>query len=156
MKKDTLLNAFGPRRTVLVDIDHTVSNAFHRDHMIDAATWDEYHAASINDEPVTDIVDMLRSLSRGYELVGITARPEKWRGLTFAWLIKHKVPLDIVLMRPDDNYDMAPSLKVFLASVISRRLKDDIAFVMDDRPDVCEAFAREGITCLQVYARRDK
>jgi len=142
------------RKIVLVDIDHTISNAFNRDHMI-GGEWDEYHAASINDEPVADVVNLLRSLATDYELIGITARPEKWRHLTFNWFIRHGIPIDAILMRPDDCYDPSPKLKMDLALQTYKSLKDNVAFILEDRDDVCAAFREAGITVLQVHARRD-
>lgn len=142
------------RKVILVDIDHTISNAFHRDHMI-GGEWDAYHEASINDEPVHDIVNLLRSLATDYELLGITARPEKWRQLTFRWFIKHSIPIDAILMRPNDCYDPSPVLKMKLALQAYKALKEHIAFVLEDRDDVCAAFREAGVTVLQVHARRD-
>lgn len=143
------------RSTILIDVDHTISNAFWRDAMI-GGPWDEYHAASFDDKPIEDIVRLLTALSLdGNEIVGITARPEKWRQLTMSWLLRNNVPMDELLMRPDDAFRPSAEIKMELAKARFKSLKDQVAFIMDDRDDVIAAFRAEGITCLQVFARKD-
>jgi len=65
------------------------------------------HNASQFDVPLTDMVDLLVALKAGgHPLIGITARPDKWRALTMEWLIKFNLAwlLDELLMRPDDGF----------------------------------------------------
>jgi hypothetical protein len=73
-----------------------------------------------------------------------------------AYLISKNIPVDELLMRPDDAYHPAPEIKVQLAlNRFGDQLKDSVAFIMDDRDDVCAAFVKLGITAMQVHARRD-
>lgn len=117
--------------------------------------WDDYHKASIDDHPVEEIRHMLQMIGRGFFVVGVTARPEKWRGLSMQWLTKHGIHMDELLMRPDDSYRPAPEIKLELARKrFGMAWPHEIAFVMDDRDDVTAAFKAEGITVLQVHARR--
>lgn len=142
------------RSTIIIDVDHTISDAAWRDNLI-GGPWDDYHTASATDQPIDEIAQMLQMIGRGFFVVGCTARPEKWRGLTMQWLTKHGIQMDELLMRPDDDYRPAPVVKVDLCK---RRFgmawPHEIAFVMDDRDDVAAAFKAEGITVLQVHARR--
>ena len=147
------------RDIVFVDIDHCISNAFPRDDMIGAeGGWDDYHRASINDAPVHDIVDLIHALAAAkFQIIGITARPAKWRMLTTHWLIKHSIPIHHILMRPDDDYRPAKEIKISLAVDFfgsEENLRDKLAFIIDDHPEVVEAFAGLGVTALQVFARR--
>lgn len=142
---------------ILVDIDHTISNAFHRDHLIGGeGGWDKYHSESINDGPIDDMVDMIRALwFQGYAIVGMTARPAKWRAITMAQMIKFNCPMDELLMRPDTAFHPAPEIKVALAKErFGEKIKDRVAFIIDDREDVCAAFRELGITALQCYGRQ--
>lgn len=148
------------RNNVLCDIDHTLSNAFHRDPMMAAPMgngngWDEYHAASINDEPLHDMVRMINVLRPYFNIVAITARPGKWRKLTMDWCLKHEVLFDELLMRPDDSYHPAPIIKVQLALERFPNIKDEVAFILDDREDVVLAFKELGVTALQVHGRKE-
>lgn len=145
-------------RTILVDIDHVISDAQNRDGMIGVNSWDEYHQASEHDAPFDHMVALIFALAgSGYNIIGITARPEKWRKLTMEWLVKHNVAMHELLMRPEDNYRPAPQIKVELA--IARygdALTSEVAFILDDREDVIEAFQGLGVSGLVVHGRRAK
>jgi len=146
------------RKIVLCDIDHTVSNAFWRDDMIGGpGGWDAYHAASKDDEPIHDVVNMINAMrAGGMYIVGITARPEKWRKLTMELLVKHGAMFDELLMRPDEAYHPAAEIKLKLAAErFGERFKDEVALIIDDREDVVAAFREAGITALLVHGRQN-
>ena len=145
------------RRTILVDIDHTLSAAWCRDPMIGGeGGWDAYHAASKDDQPIHDVMAIVNTLQEAeWLIVGITARPEKWRNVTNQWLLKHGIFLDELLMRPDDAFHPAPEIKVQLALERFSDIKNQVAFLLEDREDVCEAFHALGITTLQVKGRQN-
>lgn len=142
------------KRAILVDLDHTVSDAFPRDHMI-GGPWDDYHSASQFDVPLTDMVDLLVALKAGgHPLIGITARPGKWRALTMEWLLKFNLAwlFDELLMRPDEAWHPSPEMKVALANERFKDLKAEVLMIIDDREDVCAAFKALGVTALQCHA----
>lgn len=147
------------RRTILVDLDHTIFASWPRDSMMGGeGGWDAYHAASVNDDIIHDVANLINSLSRcGWTIIGLTARPEKWRNISMQNLVKHEVAMDELLMRPDEAFHPAPEIKVQLA--LDRFGSDDelrrqVAFLVEDRDDVCEAFHALGITTLQVKGRQ--
>lgn len=149
------------RNTILVDIDHTISNAFWRDDMVAAKDWDAYHSASINDHVIRDIADLVLSWRSQYDGAGaaiaFTARPEKFRQLTNCWLLRENVFFDEMLMRPDEAFRPASEIKMELALArfgSEDAIRDQVAFVMDDREDVLQAFRAIGVTALQVFARQ--
>jgi hypothetical protein len=136
---------------ILVDIDHTIANAFWRDSMIGTETWDVYHENSKYDKPFKNVVNLINSLANsGYDMMGITGRNEKYRQLTVGWLVQNKVDLDEILMRPDNDFTKNGELKVKL---IKERFKDnfkDIHFLIDDNEDAILAFMALGIATLQI------
>lgn len=137
---------------LLVDIDHTLSDAFWRDPMI-GGSWDEYHAASSEDQPLKPMVSLVRALKKdAWLIIGLTARPAKWRKLTMTWLLKHNIPLDEILMRPDEAFHPAPELKFKLALLRFPDLRK-VTMVLDDREDVVAIFKAAGITALQVHGK---
>jgi hypothetical protein len=141
-------------KSVLIDIDHTISNAFWRDNMIGISTWDEYHNASEADAPLHDVAGLIRRLHGHYILIGLTARPEKFRSMTMKWCLRHDIPLDELLMRDYDNYESATKTK---AELIRQRFVSptmEIAFALEDREDCCTMLRGLGITVLQVFGRR--
>jgi hypothetical protein len=140
------------RTNILCDLDHVVANSFWRDPMI-GGPWDEYHAASINDQPLPDIVNLLNALPDEYYIVGLTGRDEKWRQLTIKWLLMHDVPMDELLMRPTGDWRPAPAMKVKLATERFPDITNEVAFILDDREDVIAAFKALGVTALHVNGR---
>ena len=136
---------------VLTDIDHTVSDAAWRDPMIGKVSWDDYHAAGWEDKPIAGVVGLLCALrDSGYYIAAVTARPEKWRILTMKWLIDHKVPVDELMMRPDDCRLPGAQVK---AQLISGRFAcmEEVAFALEDRDDMVAMYKLLGITVLQVH-----
>ena len=148
------------RNYILCDIDHTLSNAAWRDDMIGGeGGWDAYHAASVDDEPVTDICRAICLFNfLDHDIIALTTRPEKWRDLTMKWMMKHGISVDELLMRPNDDYRPEWETKLDLAV---RRfgsedgVRQNVAFILDDSETVATAFRGLGITVLQVFARRD-
>jgi phosphoglycolate phosphatase-like HAD superfamily hydrolase len=145
------------RRVVLVDLDHTVSNSWWRDSLIGGEDgWDAYHQGLVHDAPLPDTIGLVNALAAaGYDIVGITARPEKWRQLTISWMVTHEVMIHNIIMRPDDNYEPANKLKLALALARWPNLAEEVAFIMDDREDIIEAFRGAGVTALQVFGRQN-
>ena len=141
--------------TILIDIDHTVSDAAWRDGLINERDWDNYHSQSKHDRPASDVVDFVKQLSLSYNVYGLTSRPEKWRQLTCGWCVEHQVSLEYILMRPNDCYLPSPECKL---RIVEREFgpdwRDKVLMVLDDRDDVTQAFNREGITTLQVKGRQ--
>lgn len=141
---------------VLVDLDHTISDAFPRDAMAGKVSWDEYHAAGVDDLPFLQMVHLINGLFKlGYTIVGFTARPEKFRNQTLKWLIKHDVSMDELLMRPDNAFRPAPEIKLQLA--LERfgsedAIRKNVAMIIDDRDDVVQKFRGLGVLVLQAFA----
>lgn len=150
------------RKDILIDLDHTLTDAFWRDGMIGTVSWDEYHAASRDDTVVRDVAALIGSWRRGsfaYRAIGLTARPEKFRQLTLNWLLKNNVSLDFLLMRPDEAFYPAPEIKMGLAMEFYKTedaIRENVVCIFDDREDVITAFRGIGVTALQVFARRGK
>jgi FMN phosphatase YigB (HAD superfamily) len=152
------------RRYILFDIDDTCFSTKHREHLIDVS-WDAFHSEAHKDEPIYDIFRTLEFLSNscdpkksGYDLVAVTARPERYRAATLQKLIENGITPTDILMRPEDNYDPAPQLKVYLAQCYFEGDFSEVKFVIDDHPGVIAAFRELGVTGLlvhSVHGRRD-
>jgi len=143
---------------LFIDLDHTICDAAWRDSLIFGAQtdWNNYHTLSIRDKPIPEMVAMVRSLdSAGWKVIAVTARPEKFRQLTNKWLMQHTIPIDTILMRPDEAYRPAPEIKLALiAECLGKANVSDIpVLVIDDREDVAAALSVRGFTVLQVHRR---
>jgi hypothetical protein len=63
--------------------------------------------------------------------------------------------MDELLMRPDEAFHPAPEIKLALVQErFGDKIADEVAFLLEDREDVCEAFQALGITTLQVRGRQ--
>jgi phosphoglycolate phosphatase-like HAD superfamily hydrolase len=136
---------------ILVDLDHTVSNAFWRDSMIGTVSWDEYHEQSKNDKPFKKVVRLINSLAAmDYYIIAVTGRTEKHRAITIDWLLKNQVHIDEVLMRPDNIFLKNADMKIKLIEDRFHGYYKDIHFLIDDNEDTILAFSNLGITTLHI------
>lgn len=147
-------------RILLVDIDHTLAAAARRDHLLEAAyrdkAWDEYHADSAHDNCVPEMVALANTAQMGgWYVIGLTSRPEKWRALTNAWLMKHRVRLDLLLMRAENDWRPAKESKLatYLAYAKHMSSPPESVILIDDQDANVEAFKAVGITVLQAFVR---
>lgn len=132
----------------LFDLDGCLSDDRHRLHLIDQTAehpddrYDRYNAAADKDAPMN--MELVRAICVGHTPVIVTARPERYRAKTEEWLRAYFpgfIPSENVLMRPNDNHDHAPNVKVKLVGDwIDADKVGKVAVVVDDRQDVLEAF----------------
>lgn len=155
------------RKFIVVDLDGTLCNSAHRDHLAVAGQWDEFHGLLSDDEPHTDVKDLVAALGLGLwphmdlEIIALTGRNEKYRMMTEAWLLKHSVAVDYLLMRPD--FDWRPDVKLkpeLLHEFISNNTegpvdsihelaKSQVWFILEDRDKVVEEWRNLGFRCWQ-------
>ncbi len=144
---------------VLFDLDHTLSNAARRDHLIPTARasddWHEYHSDLVNDAVCSDILEMMWIFRADKKRIGIiTARPERYRDLTVGQLHKFRAPYDTLLMHKRDQWEPSAELKIRLAEdFFEGKIAERVLFIVDDHPEVVRAFAKIGVTALQVHGR---
>ena len=154
--KGTALPTMWPAHVIICDLDGTLYDSRGRSHFAENKMWDEFHAASVDDPPNTDVLHMLYAIDHsGAEIIAITGRDEKFREITNTWLSKHLVPIDTLLMRPDLDFRHDTEVKIDLLEGWLARTnwnKDEIAFAMDDRDRMVDAWRKYGIPCWQVRA----
>lgn len=135
----------------LIDLDHTTSNAFWRDSMIGNVPWDVYHEESKHDKPFHNTLALIDALvEHGDQIVGITGRTEKHRGITIDWCIKHNIIIHDLLMRPDNIFLKNAEMKVQLVSTYFANNFENIAFLIDDNEETILAFHKLGIATMQM------
>ena len=141
---------------VVVDLDGTLCDSGHREHLARAKQWDEFHSLLCDDEPHEDVLKLLRTLASGDAesplIVGLTGRNDRYRPSTLHWLMKHNVPLDDLLMRPDTNFKPDHEMK---PEILDQWLSEnghthsDVWFILEDRDKVVEAWRNLGHNCWQ-------
>lgn len=151
----------------IFDIDHTISDAYWRDHMIGGeGGWDAYHQACEQDEPIEPMIELVNIINIinhdhlhyneiGLETIALTARPEKWRALTCSQLLKFNCQFDHLLMRPNDDFNAAADSKLILIKdFLGKGFPSSVSFIIDDNEKVIEKFAAAGVTTLHINASR--
>nr|AIA17022.1 Unknown Function [uncultured bacterium] len=143
---------------LLVDIDHTVSDAAWRDHMIEAKDWDRYHYMAQFDFPIMEVVRLVKDLqAAGWIIIGFTMRPAKWRDMTVSWLLRRcGLVFDELLMREANVWEPSVEGKCNLLEARFKCLNQDNEpiILLDDHPEVCAALMKRNITVFQVHARK--
>jgi hypothetical protein len=144
-------------KVIVTDFDGTLFNCQHRSSYASAGMWDEFHSRLMDDTVNQDVASIIFSVSIvcGYtvEVWGCTGRNEKFRNLTIDKLNKENLPIEKVLMRPDNCY--VPDHELKPSMLISELLDcghqpSDVIMVLDDRDKVVDAWRDNGFNCWQV------
>jgi thiamine monophosphate synthase len=115
-------------------------------------SWSEWEQAAADDKPIHPFVDLIKTRMKHQKLVICTARSENCQSITMSWLLKHGIYADAVLMRPKNNFDTSPVLKLkMVENFLGPDWKEKVAFVIDDRDDVLQAFRAHGVHTLQAF-----
>jgi hypothetical protein len=138
---------------IIVDIDGTLANGSHRQHLLNQIPkdWKTYQTLAHLDTVHQPIVDLVRNLYEYCEatIILCTGRGEQERKLTVAWLHANKIPFHYLYMRAEKDYRADDVIKLeLLDKMIEEGLNPSL--VLDDRARVVAAWRRRGLTCLQV------
>ena len=127
---------------VMCDIDGTLA-----DHNGVRGPFDE--SKVLLDNVHTVVADWVRALYPHYNIVIVSGRHDTCGEDTVAWLEGHKIPFDHILMRAGgDNRSDFIIKKEILTEMLSVLSQGQIAFVLDDRPQVVRMWRDNG---LKVY-----
>jgi FMN phosphatase YigB (HAD superfamily) len=148
-------------KIIVVDLDGTLCDSAHRDHLAQAKEWDRFHEAAKDDQPREDVAFFLRMtvgrMTDEFMVIACTGRNERYRQATLRWLIdKDLAVFDAILMRPDGDWrpdvEMKPVLlHEFMSSLdVSKGVFPKVAFILEDRDKVVEAWRNLGYKCWQV------
>jgi len=135
------------RKVIMVDMDGTLSDSRWRNKFSPAngGSWDEFHKSCNLDRPIGHNVKLVQKWSEHYEIIISTARPFYTVPKTSWWLDQNIVKHNTICSRQANQMRMAsPVLKLAHADMI-KRLGKEIAFIFDDRRDVCQAFLAAGM-----------
>ncbi len=126
------------------DVDGVVADVRHRLRHVahEPKNWTAFFAGAAADPPLATGVELARQWAAEHDLVWLTGRPERLRGVTERWLLAQGLPVPRLLMRPP--HDRRPA-KQFKADQL-RRLASrcEVAVVVDDDPEVVAALTAAG------------
>lgn len=126
------------------DIDGVLADVSHRLHHLRGRrkSWGRFFAAAERDPLLDEGFRRASAAALEHALVYLSGRPERLRPVTQRWLDDHGLPTGGLVLRPNRDHRPARLLKVDLLEQLSRH--GDIAFVVDDDPQVCEALRATG------------
>lgn len=137
---------------IIVDIDGTLTDATHRQHLVTGPgkkLFDAFYDLCGDDAPHQDVIAMVNSLSWEYSIHLVTGRVERVRPQTMQWLAKWGVHWGSLHMRPDGDFTPDHELKVPMAHRAGLYPHNVVA-VLDDRDRVVTAWREAGYRVLQV------
>lgn len=126
------------------DIDGVLADATHRQHLVDARPrdWDAFFGLVGGDGLLADGVTLLRELAAEHVIVLLSGRPERTRVDTEAWLARHGIEVDRLVLRADTDFRPAAVVKPELLRGIAG--PEDVAVVVDDDAGVVERLLESG------------
>jgi len=138
--------------TAIVDIDGTLTNASHRQHLVQGSNknWMKFYEGMVADTPHEDIIQIVNNwYFNGATILLCSGRPSEYRLLTKMWLENHLVNYHELYMRKTKDYRSDDIIKLELLD----QMKIDgynPTIALDDRDRVVKAWRSVGIRCLQV------
>ena len=138
---------------VCFDLDGVLSDAAGRQHFLKGPRpdWEAFFAASGDDPLVGEVAIALGLLSADLAIVLLTARPARTSPTTIAWLARHDLRWDVLVMRPDGDHRPARAFKRdAVRQVLAHGLALKLCFE-DDRRNV-EMFRAEGVPALYIHS----
>lgn len=143
------------KSVIVIDLDGTLSNCDQRVNLAQMGEWEQFHEAGKDDPPHGDVVELLTIIEDRYHVILLSGRDSKYHGATVAWLNKWSLLsfIDEIILRPEGNYQSDHELKIQMLEDRlggKERTIAKVAFVLDDRDKVVEAWRNYGLPCWQV------
>jgi len=143
------------KNIVVFDLDGTLSNGKHRNHLVPDAkdahkcsAWEAHYNAAGGDTPIQDTIDVCFALNgAGYEIVILTGRCVDASDVTVGWLADHQIPYARLIMRDFD--DERPDILYKEEELLKLGL-DNILCCFDDLEHVATMMRGLGLTCYLV------
>ena len=143
---------------VIVDIDGTISKVGDRIKHLqsDPKDWDSFYERCDEDEPIYPVIDLVRYLSKEYEIIFLSGRKESCRKKTDEWISKYVgINYRCLWLRDDTDHrhDIygKPEILEEMEYVTGKHFcRENIAFILEDRTSMVKKWRELGYTCLQV------
>lgn len=133
--------------SIIVDIDGTLADNSHRQHLIETEGWDVFFSECYHDIPIEPIVSIVQILEEYHSILIVTGRPEKYKALTRQWLDKNGIRFLELYMRKDGDH--RPDYEVKQEMLVEIKREYDPLLVIDDSPKVVKMWRDNGLICLQ-------
>jgi hypothetical protein len=138
------------RPIVICDIDGTIADLNHRLHYIQSEPrdYEAFFSQQTFDTPIEEVIGHVKFLSETHDIVMVSGRPDNYSHLTVLWL-KTFFPVNYVglLMRRAGDHRPDDMIKQEILALLP---KERIVNVVDDRPNVCAMWERNGLSVTRV------
>ena len=135
----------------IYDVDGTLANVDPYLHYVRGSNrdYDAFHKASIGALPNIEVVQMLNNaVSDRHDILIVTSRKEKYRGLTSMWLAKNNIRSHALFMRADDDSRPDYEAKKDMLDNITKLW--DVVHAVDDNPNVIRLWEDNGIPTTKI------
>lgn len=141
------------KNVVIVDIDGTISRVGERLKYLkqEPKDWDSFYNDCFEDEPIPEMIKLLRHLYPKYNIIFCTGRRESCSSKTSRWMAIHTGCLFNcpILFRKNGDKRHDTEVKPELLE-IAGFTPDNVAFILEDRTSMVKKWRELGFTCLQV------
>ena len=136
-------------KAIIVDVDDTLASTTKRNHLAKEKKWNEFFEEAKHDDPIVEIIELVKRYSADHNIILCTGRPEDYRELTEKWLAENNISYQKLFMRDKNNFSADDIVK---ETIYKKEIEPhyDISFVLDDRQIVVDMWRRLGLRCLQV------
>lgn len=140
------------RKAIIVDLDRTLCNTFHRDYLWEQKEkdYDQIHHQILFDGVNEWCMNLIKIYAKaGYKIIFLTARGEEARNPTTQWLfnnVGNQVDYDLVMRLQNDNRDDALVKQDLYIKWLAPTY--DVEFCIDDKQSVIDMWRNLGLTAL--------
>lgn len=154
---------------IIVDLDGTLCDSRHREHLAQAKEWDAFHTRLENDNPYKDVKTLVNTFHKEaphHCIVALTGRTDKYRQQTLAWLNLHEIKVCSLLMRPENDWRSDSVVKPELLArhflqanqeptvdaleVGLKEAQQKVLMILEDRDIMVSTWRDLGFQCWQV------
>ena len=137
-------SARAKREAVIYDFHSTLTDVSSVLHLVKEKRYKDFYPASLRCPANENVVlAAQRSHKDGYANLLLTGMPEEYRDGLIAWLSAHGVPMDIVRMRPTDDFCKDFVLKERMYTELAPEY--EVIEAWDDSPAVLDLWTSLGI-----------
>jgi phosphoglycolate phosphatase-like HAD superfamily hydrolase len=142
-----------PGPAVVFDMDGVLSDASRRQHYLDRPfrDWEAFFQACGDDELIAEVGRLLEVLDPDLKVLLLTARPQRVRNQTLAWLDRYGLRWDLLVMRDWDDLGSSRSYKQRVVGEF-REYGFELRLAFEDDRRNVDMFHAEGVPCVYIHS----
>ncbi len=138
---------------VVFDMDGVLSDASRRQHYLDRPfrDWEAFFQACGDDDLINEVARLLEVLDPDLRVLLLTARPQRVRDQTLAWLQRYGLRWDVLVMRDWDDFGSSRSYKQRVVGEF-REYGFELRLAFEDDRRNVDMFHAEGVPCVYIHS----